>query len=178
MAGGDSIARKVLPMELSVTPPQPIPAYSSQPTGLPHVTPGLTGRHVLNVDNFNREQVGLFSNTDSNAVKLEANFENLSYIPYFNNLWVIMSVFSSHQTTGLFTIIFHCSWWVMTSRVIFLLFFFSPQLHQLFNLAHSFRIAVQKERPLDYILKVGNIFRLNTKSSAMLGNLKFREEKS
>ena len=28
------------------------------------------------------------------------------------------------------------------------------QLHQIFNLAHSFRMAVQKDRPLDYILKV------------------------
>ena len=65
MAGGDSTARKVLPMELSATPPQPISTYnsSSQPTGLPHVTPGLTGRHVLNVDNFNREQVELLSNS-------------------------------------------------------------------------------------------------------------------
>ena len=63
MAGGDSIARKVLPMELSATPPQPIPPYTSQPTGLPHVTPGLTGRHVLSVDNFNREQVPLFPNS-------------------------------------------------------------------------------------------------------------------
>ncbi|KAK3581322.1 hypothetical protein CHS0354_016168 [Potamilus streckersoni] len=31
--------------------------------------------------------------------------------------------------------------------------FNKDQLHQLFNLAHSFRIAVQKERALDYILK-------------------------
>ncbi len=28
------------------------------------------------------------------------------------------------------------------------------QLHHLFNLAHSFKIAIQKDRPLDYILKV------------------------
>ena len=28
------------------------------------------------------------------------------------------------------------------------------QLHSLFNLAHQFRVAVLRDRPLDYILKV------------------------
>ena len=56
MAGGDS-ARKPLTLDLSTTPPPPIHTYTTQPTGLPHVTPGLTGQHVLSVDSFNREQV-------------------------------------------------------------------------------------------------------------------------
>lgn len=43
----------------------------------------------------------------------------------------------------------------LTNRHILSVSMFSKeQLHQLFNLAHSFRVAVHKERPLDYILKV------------------------
>ena len=36
----------------------------------------------------------------------------------------------------------------------FLLEYDLLQLHHLFNLAHSYRVAVHKERPLDHILKV------------------------
>ena len=54
----------------SVTPPQQLPGHqllprdtpslpSTQPTGLPHHTPGLTGQHVLTVSSFTREQVGV-----------------------------------------------------------------------------------------------------------------------
>lgn len=32
--------------------------------------------------------------------------------------------------------------------------YFFEQLHSLFNLAHQFRVAVLRDRPLDYILKV------------------------
>ena len=32
---------------------------STQPSGLPHHTPGLTGQHVLTVASFTKEQVGV-----------------------------------------------------------------------------------------------------------------------
>lgn len=71
-----------------VTSPQHAPALPpTQHVAMPHITPGLTGHHVLTVSAFNREQ-----------------------------------------------------------------------LHQLFNLAHHFRASVQRDRPLDYILKVTPIF--------------------
>lgn len=42
------------------------------------------------------------------------------------------------------------------------------QLHQLFNLAHAFRIAVQKDRPVDYILKVCTKKKLNDVSETII----------
>ena len=66
------------------TSPQHAQALSqAQHVAMPHITPGLTGRHVLTVSSFNKDQ-----------------------------------------------------------------------LHQLFNLAHHIRASVQRDRPLDYILKV------------------------
>ncbi len=58
MPSGD--AKK--PMELSTTPP--MASHMTLPTTLgllPHVTPGLTGQHVLAVSNFNRDQVNFIS---------------------------------------------------------------------------------------------------------------------
>jgi len=36
---------------------------STQPSGLPHHTPGLTGQHVLTVTSFTKEQVSQIINT-------------------------------------------------------------------------------------------------------------------
>ncbi|XP_060593985.1 CAD protein-like isoform X2 [Ruditapes philippinarum] len=76
--------------------PQHLP--HTQSMAMPHITPGLTGHHVLSVTAFNRDQ-----------------------------------------------------------------------LHQLFNLAHHFRASVQRDRPLDYILKgrvmASMFFEVSTRTS-------------
>ena len=64
--GGGDFGRR---MEVNTTPPQVLSTHASQampigqPMGLQHYTQGLTGRHVLAVSMFNREQVSVLDRT-------------------------------------------------------------------------------------------------------------------
>lgn len=69
IGAGDSSTRKVsTSVDVGATAPAPVSGFLGQPTGLPHVTPGLTGNHVLAVDSFTKEQVSFICQSDEHQV--------------------------------------------------------------------------------------------------------------